>query len=64
MSVARLRDIEHGCANVSLALLGRIAKGLEISLPALGSLGLSDEQVLSLVYQARAVLENGAAQTV
>ena len=64
VSVARLRDIEHGCANVSLALLGRIAKGLEISLPALGSLGLSDEQVLSLVYQARAVLENGAAQTV
>lgn len=60
VSPAHLRDIEHGCANVSIALLKRIADSLEISLPALGSLGLSDGQVLDMVHKARAVIDSGS----
>ena len=58
VSPAHLRDIEHDCANVSIALLERIANSLEISLPALGSLGLSDGQVLDMVHKARAVIDS------
>ena len=60
VSATRLRDIEHGCANVSIALLERIANSLEISLPALGSLGLSDGQVLDMIHKARAVIGSGS----
>lgn len=57
VSAARLRDMEQGCANVTVAFLKRVAKGLGISLPALGALGLSEDQVLDMVHRAREVIE-------
>ncbi len=57
VSVSRLRDLEHGCANVTISLLARIAKGLGISLLALCALGLSGAQVLDMVHRARAAAQ-------
>ena len=51
------RALEHGCANVTISLLARIAKGLGISLPALCALGLSGAQVLDMVHRARAAAQ-------
>lgn len=57
VSAARLRDLEQGCANVTVAFLEEIAKVLGLSLLALGALGLSEAQVLDMVHQAREILE-------
>lgn len=61
VSAARLRDVERGCANASVAFLTRVAEALGISLLALGALGLSESQVLDMARQARAILAMEAA---
>ncbi len=61
ISAARLRDLEHGCANVTVAFLERVAAGLGVSALALGALGLSEDQVLEMVHQAREMAEMQAA---
>ena len=61
VSVARLRDMEHGCANVTILLLDRIAAGLETSLFSLGTLAMEEEAVLQLVYEARTAAGVAAA---
>lgn len=53
VSPARLRDIEHGCANVTIMLLERIAAALDIPLLALSTLTLSEEDILAMVHHAR-----------
>lgn len=55
---ARLRDIEHGCANASMKTLDRIAEALGLSLLALASVGFTDEEVLEIVHKAKEVVEN------
>jgi len=57
VSTARLRDIEHGCANVTIEVLDRIANAFGLSLFALGTLPLPDAEVLDMVRKARAVAE-------
>lgn len=57
VSVARLRDIEHGCANVTVLLLDRIADSLGLSLFALATLAMEEEVILPLVYEARTAAE-------
>lgn len=57
VSPARLRDIEHGCANVTVEILERIADALNISLFALGALTLPEPEILGRVHRARAVVE-------
>lgn len=60
VSVARLRDIEHGCANVTMKVLARIASALGLSLLGLGMLTVSQAEILGMVYGARSIAEMAA----
>ena len=53
VSAARLRDIEHDCANVSILVLERIAKSLGVSLFCLGTLSMSEKEILEAVRKTR-----------
>lgn len=53
MSPARLRDVEHGCANVSMNKLLRIAGTFDLTLTQLNYLTTPVEEVLEIVHQAR-----------
>ncbi len=55
VSVARLRDIEHGCANVTLNKLSSITQTFGISLAELNTLAMDDARLLELVHKARSV---------
>ncbi len=56
ISVARLRDIEHGCANTTIHKLACIADAFGLSLLELTALSLSEDELLSLVRNARAIV--------
>lgn len=45
ISLARLRDIEHGCANVTVQTLARLANGLDISLPGLILVTMTEREI-------------------
>lgn len=53
VSVARLRDIEHGCANATTAKLYSIARAFGMSLMELSTITMSETELLETVYQAR-----------
>ncbi|MCI8454230.1 MAG: transcriptional regulator [Lachnospiraceae bacterium] len=53
VSVARLRDIEHGCANVTTNKLMAIAEAFDISLLELSALATSETELLNMIYRAR-----------
>lgn len=53
VSTARLRDIEHGCANVTVEVLERIAAALNMSLLALFTIGVSRDNLFECVKDAR-----------
>ena len=55
VSQARLRDIEHGCANTTIDRLERIAAALGMNLFALSILAIPTEDILEQVHQARTV---------
>ncbi|MCI8351098.1 MAG: helix-turn-helix transcriptional regulator [Oscillospiraceae bacterium] len=57
VSAARLRDMELGCANVTVGFLERVATGLGVPLLALGTVGFSEDQVLDMVHSARAIVK-------
>lgn len=56
ISVSRLRDIEHGCANPSLDTLESIAVELKVSLPVLFLFSMEDEDILEMIQKMRARL--------
>lgn len=53
ISVAYLRDIEHGCANVTVYKLFHIANAFALSLSKLSSLSMSENMMMDLVHTAR-----------
>lgn len=55
VSQAYLRNIEHGCANVSIHLLENIAKALGVSLFTLYALTIPVDDILAMVHAARAL---------
>ncbi len=57
VSTARLRDIEHGCANVTVEVLDRIADAPGLSLLGLAALTLPNKEMLRMVHEAKAVAE-------
>lgn len=54
VSSSHLREIEHDCANATIALLGSIVKALEVPLLIIGALTISEEEVLAMARNARA----------
>ena len=56
VSCARLRDIEHGCANVTVVVLDKIAEVLGLSLLEIGMLTVSEDEFEDMVQRARAVI--------
>ena len=56
VSCARLRDIEHGCANVTIVVLDKIAEALGLSLLEIGMLTVSEAEFEDMVQRARAVI--------
>ena len=56
MSCARLRDIEHGCVNVTIVVLDKIAEVLGLSLLEIGMLTVSEDEFEDMVQRARAVI--------
>ena len=61
VSPARLRDIEHGCANTTILVLERIAGALGVPLLALSVLTVSEEDILAAVHSAQAAARMEAA---
>lgn len=61
VSSARLRDIEHGCANATVSLLEQIAGALEVPLLALSALTVPAEDIWAAVHSARAIARTEAA---
>lgn len=53
ISAAWLRDIEHGCANMSMDMLLRISKAFDLTLMKLACLAMSEEELMKLVREAR-----------
>lgn len=53
ISTARLREIEHGCANTTVKRMLRIAQSFGMSLAMLSSINMSDEALMDLVREAR-----------
>lgn len=53
VSIARLRDIEHRCANVITDKLFSIADAFGISLVELGAMSMSEAEVFHLIRRAR-----------
>lgn len=56
VSCARLRDIEHGCANVTIVVLDKIAGALGLSLLEVGMLTVSEDEFEDVVQRAGAVI--------
>lgn len=55
VSVARLRDIEHGCANATTKVLERIAQALGLSLLGLGMLTVVHTEMMEMIRHARSM---------
>lgn len=55
ISTARLRDVEHGCANVSIGKLLGIANSFGLTLMQLNCLAMPIEELLETVNQARVI---------
>ena len=53
MSVAWLREIEHGCANMTMDKLWRISRVFDLSLMKLACLAMTEEEWMDLVHKAR-----------
>lgn len=53
ISVSRLRDIEHGCANSSIDTLESIASVLSVPLPVLFLYSLGDTEILHMMHTVR-----------
>ena len=53
VSVSRLREIEHGVANLSLDFLESLAKTLKVEPPVLMVYSMSDADILSMVHDAQ-----------
>ena len=53
ISTARLREIEHGCANTTIKRILRIAQSFGMSLAMLSSINMSEEVHMDLVREAR-----------
>lgn len=53
MSIARLRDIEHRCANVTTDKLFGIADAFGISLVELSAMSMSEAEFFQLIHRAR-----------
>ena len=53
MSAAWLRDIEHGCANMTMDKLLCISNAFDLSLMKLACLAMSEEELMKLVHNAR-----------
>ena len=53
ISAAWMRDIEHGCANMTIDKLLRISKAFDLSLLKLACLAMSEEELMDLVQNAR-----------
>ena len=56
VSCARLRDIEHGCANVTIVVLDKIVEALGLSLLEVGMLTVSEDEFEDMVQRAGAVI--------
>ena len=56
VSCARLRDIEHGCANVTVVVLDKIAEAFGLSLLEIGMLTVSEAEFEDMVQRAGAVI--------
>ena len=56
VSCARLRDIEHGCANVTILVLDKIAEALGLSLLELGMLTVPEEEFDDMIRRAGTVI--------
>ena len=52
VSIARLRDIEHRCANVTTDKLFSIADAFGISLVELSAMSMSEAEVFHLIRRA------------
>lgn len=61
VSLARLRDVEHGCANASVKLLARVAGALGVTLVGLSAPVMAEEEVLRMVHEAKAMVGKEAA---
>lgn len=53
ISVSRLREIEHGVANLTLDVLESIAKTLDVAPPVLMIYSMSDIEVLGMLHNAQ-----------
>ena len=53
VSITRLRDIEHGCANTTRNRLRTIAQAFGLSLAQLHFLATPEDQLMDQVYRAR-----------
>ncbi|MCI8293898.1 MAG: transcriptional regulator [Hespellia sp.] len=53
MSVVCLRDIEHGCANITTNKLLCIAEAFDLSLVKLSALTMPEEELMDMIYKAR-----------
>ena len=51
-----MRDIEHGCANVTIVALDKIAGALGLSLLEVGMLTVSEDEFEDVVQRAGAVI--------
>lgn len=59
ISVSCLRDIEHGCANMTTTKLLSIAQVFDMSLLELSTLSVPEDDLWNAVFQARAQLGKG-----
>lgn len=57
ISPARLRDIEHGCANVSIGILSRLVAVFNLSLIEFITLNVPPELILDMVHKARDLIK-------
>lgn len=53
VSVSRLREIEHGVANMSLDFIESLAKTLEVAPPVLMVYSMSDMELLNMLHNAQ-----------
>ena len=53
ISPARLRDIEHGCANTTIRTLACLANGVDMSLLGLALVTVTEDELWEIVRRAR-----------
>ena len=63
LSVSYLRDVEHGRANPSLDVLESIANALKVDLSMLFVISLPEDEVLTMMHQAKEKLEVAGEKT-